>query len=73
MLVRLSDTSQARRRLVAALDGIEPSLYDLLAPMDGMLAVRFYPFQVTFWVASFLGGPALVMTVSGIYGVFPTW
>ena len=69
VLVRFSDTSQVRRRLVAALDGIAPSLYDLMTPMDGMLAVQFYPFQVTFWVAGFLGALALVMTVSGIYGV----
>jgi predicted permease len=69
ILVRLSDTSRARQRIVATLDGIAPSIYDMLGPMDGMLALQLYPFQVTFWVVAFLGGLALLMTISGIYGV----
>ena len=69
LLVRLSDTAGARRRIAAALDGIAPSLYDMLNPMDDVLAMQIYPFQVTFWVAAFLGGLALLMTISGIYGV----
>jgi predicted permease len=69
ILVRLSDTSRARQRLVATLDSIAPSIYDMLGPMDGMLALQLYPVQVTFWVAAFLGGLALLMTISGIYGV----
>ena len=59
----------ARRSIAAALDGIAPSLYDMLNPMDDVLAMQIYPFQVTFWVAAFLGGLALLMTISGIYGV----
>ncbi len=37
--------------------------------MDDVLAMQIYPFQVVFWIAAFLGGLALVMTVSRIYGV----
>ena len=33
------------------------------------MAFHVYPFRVTWWVAAFLGGVALLMTVSGIYGV----
>jgi predicted permease len=70
VLVRMSgNPREARQRIVAALDGIAPSIYDMLNPMDGTLAMQIYPFQVTFWVSAFLGGLALMMTVSGIYGV----
>ena len=41
----------------------------MLNPMDDVLAMQIYPFQVMFWIPAFLGGLALVMTVSGIYGV----
>jgi ABC-type antimicrobial peptide transport system permease subunit len=37
--------------------------------MEDVLAMQIYPLKVMFWIASFLGGMALVMTVSGIYGV----
>jgi ABC-type antimicrobial peptide transport system permease subunit len=70
ILVRMSGNPRgARQRIVAALDGIAPSIYDMVNPMDDVLAMQIYPFQVVFWVAAFLGGMALVMTVSGIYGV----
>jgi predicted permease len=70
ILVRISgNPPQARQRIVAALDGIAPSIYDLINPMDDVLELQIYPFQVVFWVSAFLGGLALVMTVSGIYGV----
>ncbi|HEY1495950.1 MAG TPA: ADOP family duplicated permease [Candidatus Solibacter sp.] len=70
ILVRMSgDRRDARQRIVAALDGIAPSIYDMINPMGDVLAMQIYPFQVIFWVAGFLGGLALVMTISGIYGV----
>jgi predicted permease len=70
VLVRVSARGlAARRQIVAVLDGIAPSVYDMLNPMDDVLAMQIYPFELTFWVAAFLGGLALVMTVSGIYGV----
>jgi len=70
ILVRLgSDTASGRDRIAAALDQVAPSLSDFINPMDEILALQVYPFQVTFWIAGFLGGVALLMTVSGIYGV----
>ena len=70
ILLRVSGPPQAaRRRIVAALDEIAPSIYDMVNPMVDVLAVQIYPFQVTFWISASLGGLALLMTVSGIYGV----
>lgn len=70
VLVRMSGNPRdARQRIVGALDGIAPSIYDMINPMDDVLAMQIYPFQVMFGIAAFLGGMALVMTASGIYGV----
>ena len=70
VLVRMyGTTGDARRRLDAVLDGIAPSLADAVVAMDDVMALRVYPFRVTSWVAGFLAGVALVLTVTGIYGV----
>jgi hypothetical protein len=70
VLVRLAGAPfDARRHIVAALDSVAPSVPDLLVPMDDVKALLVYPFRVTSWVAGFLGGVALLLTVSGIYGV----
>jgi predicted permease len=70
VLVRLSgNPGDARRRLEDILAQVAPSLSDFINPMSDVLAVQIYPFMVTFWVAGFLGGVALLMTVTGIYGV----
>jgi ABC-type antimicrobial peptide transport system permease subunit len=61
--------AEALRALQTALDDVGPSIADMLNPMEDVAAVQVYPFRVTFWVAGFLGGVALLMTVSGIYGV----
>ena len=70
VLVRLAGSpADARRRLEATLDEIAPSLSDFLNPMDDVKALQVYPFRVTFWLAGFLAGVALLLTVAGIYGV----
>jgi len=70
VLVRMRGTpAGARQRLEAALDRIAPSLADFVNPMDEVLALQVYPFRVTSWIAGFLAGVALLLTVSGIYGV----
>ena len=70
ILVRVNvNPRDARRQIAAVLDGVAPSIYNMLNPMDDVLAIQIYPFQVTFWITAFLGGLALVMTASGIYGV----
>jgi ABC-type antimicrobial peptide transport system permease subunit len=37
--------------------------------MQQVIAAIVYPFRVSFWISSLLGMLALVLTVSGIYGV----
>lgn len=69
LLVRLRDSTAARQHLQSVLDRIAPNLADFLNPMDDVLAVQIYPFRATSWIAEFLGGIALLMTISGIYGV----
>ncbi len=70
VLVRISGPQAAtRRRIETALDRIAPGLADFINPMDDVLALQIYPFRVTGWVAGFLAGVALLMTISGIYGV----
>jgi predicted permease len=70
VLVRMKlPRAEALRALQTALDDVGPSIADMLNPMEDVAAVQVYPFRVTFWVAGFLGGVALLMTVSGIYGV----
>ena len=70
VLVRVRGGSAgALRRLEAALGEVAPSLADAINPMEDVLALQIYPFRVVFWVAGFLGCFALVLTVSGIYGV----
>ena len=59
----------SRAAIEKALDRVAPSVSDLISPMDEALAGNSYPFRAAFWVTSFLGGLALVLTISGIYGV----
>ena len=37
--------------------------------LDEAMAMQAYPFRVAHWIASLLGGIALVLTISGVYGV----
>jgi predicted permease len=70
VLVRMrGPQAGTRRRIEGALDQIAPNLADFINPMDDVLALQIYPFRVTAWIAAFLAGVALLMTVSGIYGV----
>jgi hypothetical protein len=70
VLVRMKlPPAEAQRVLRSALEEVGPSIVDMLNPMEDVAAIQIYPFRVTFWVAGFLGGVALLMTISGIYGV----
>jgi hypothetical protein len=61
--------ADARHRIEEALDSVAPSIADFIVPMEDAHALQVYPFRVSFWVAGFLAGAALLLTVTGIYGV----
>ena len=70
LLVRMrGEHGSARRSLEAALNRVAPSIADQIYAMDDVLALETYPFRVAFWISSLLGGLALVLTTTGIYGV----
>src|SRR5262249_43378942 len=58
-----------RRDIQAALDQIGPELADQINPLDEIHEAVIYPFRIAFWIAGFLGALAILLTVSGIYGV----
>jgi ABC-type lipoprotein release transport system permease subunit len=69
LVVRVAGTTDARQRIETALSRIAPNLSDFMWPVDDLLATQAYPFRVGSWIAGFLAGVALLLTVSGIYGV----
>jgi predicted permease len=52
-----------------ALEGIDPSGSIEIHTLDESIEVQVYPFRAAHWVATALGVVALVLTISGIYGV----
>jgi predicted permease len=70
LLVRVKGEAEAMRTQIdTALAETIPGAVDQVNPMEQVLAVQLYPFRAAFWISSFLGGMALALTVSGIYGV----
>jgi predicted permease len=70
LLVSVTGGKEAGRRAIdSALDQLGVGIADQINPLDEVLATMIYPFRVAFWIAGFLGGLALLLTVSGIYGV----
>ena len=62
------DPEVARQTLTDRLTSIEPTL-GMILTMRTLGALRTYPLRVGFWVTVVLGTLALVLTLSGIYGV----
>jgi predicted permease len=70
LMVRVrGDVETARRALVSDLDATFPGAVNQIHPMDQAFELNVYPFRVAAWVGSALGGLALLLTLSGIYGV----
>jgi hypothetical protein len=70
LLVRVhGDVETVRRKLVMDLEAVIPGAIEEIHPMDQYFALGVYPLQVASWVGSALGGLALALTLSGIYGV----
>jgi putative ABC transport system permease protein len=70
LLVGVTRGKEAGRSDIrTALDQIAPDLADQINPLDEIRATTIYPFRIAFWIAGLLGGLAILLTVSGIYGV----
>jgi predicted permease len=63
------DADVARRNIDATLAASVPGAVDQILPMDELRAAQLYPFRALYWISSAVGGLALLMTLSGIYGV----
>ncbi len=48
--------------------GADPEAFEVL-PLDDMRATQMYPLRVAAWIGAMLGGIALVLSISGLYGV----
>jgi ABC-type antimicrobial peptide transport system permease subunit len=59
----------ARRVIESAVDAVVPGAADQILSQEDVLASRLAPFRALFAIMGFLGGLALLMTLSGIYGV----
>lgn len=70
LLVRVhGDPEAARRRLDADLTGMDPTAVGQIHKMQEVFAAVIYPSRVAYWVSSAIGVLALLLTLSGIYGV----
>jgi predicted permease len=56
-------------KLDAELEASAPGSIEEIHPLDQYLAAGIYPFRAVSWISSLLGGLALLLTLSGLYGV----
>ncbi|MBV6522432.1 MAG: hypothetical protein MNPFHGCM_02580 [Gemmatimonadaceae bacterium] len=59
----------AARALETALERELPGSVTAILPLEESVAAQIYPVRAASWVATLLGAVALVLTVSGMYGV----
>ena len=70
LLVRVSiDAERARARLERTLATVDSGAVQEMHTMEQSLAVQVYPFRAMYWLASSLGVIALLLTLTGVYGV----
>ena len=66
---RGGNVSAALRQIDADLSAAAPGVAEQIIAAQDLVEVRVYPFQAMSWAAGVIGGIALVLTISGIYGV----
>ena len=71
MLVKTrgGNVSAAMRQIDADLSAAAPGVAEQIITAQDLVEARVYPFQAMSWAAGVIGGIALVLTISGIYGV----
>ncbi len=61
--------SRAAPALERTLLDIDPAAADWVHTLDESLAVSIWPLRAAYWVGAMIGGVALFLTLSGVYGV----
>ena len=70
LVARVSgDTESARRAIDAALTAVDPGAVEHIHRMQELVVGRVYPLRVAYWLSAMVGGLALILTISGIYGL----
>jgi predicted permease len=71
MLVKTrgGNVSAATRQIDADLSAAAPGVAEQIITAQDLVEARVYPFQAMSWAAGVIGGIALVLTITGIYGV----
>ena len=70
LLARVSGpTDAAMRRIDAALARLAPESVEDIHTLDAYMAAGVYPFRAAYWIAGVLGAIALLLTLTGVYGV----
>jgi hypothetical protein len=70
LVARVSgDTEMARRAIDAALTAVDPGAVEHIHRMQELVVGRVYPLRVAYWLSAMVGGLALILTISGIYGL----
>ena len=64
-----TDAARARNSVQELIAGVDPGGSVEIHSLDEAVDVQVYPFRVAHWVASALGVVALLLTITGIYGV----
>lgn len=63
------NVSAAMRQIDADVTAVAPGVAEMVITAQDLTEARVYPFQAMSWAAGIIGGIALVLTISGIYGV----
>jgi ABC-type antimicrobial peptide transport system permease subunit len=70
LLARVTgEPEAAMRRLDAMLAQLAPGAIEEMHTLDVYVIGSVYPFRAAYWVAGALGAIALLLTVTGVYGV----
>jgi predicted permease len=70
ILVRVSaPTAVTMRRIDAELSRFAPEAVEDIHTLDAYMAGGVYPFRAADWIAGALGAIALLLTITGVYGV----
>jgi predicted permease len=70
LLVRVTnDAIVARAALDRAISAVDSSAIDDVHTLEQALDVQIYPYRMSYAIAWFVGGVALLLTIGGVYGV----